>query len=950
MRNLIRAFAGFGVQSAQWLLCFFVCALGLSLGGRPLWPAVPLGLLAGAALSALFPRADGAAGGAPESAPENPDVAAALRPAGSSSPPLCFILARPADADPLFPAGAAARDVPLPFAWRRRDDADWREFLARLPAVIAGFSGKNFAGGIVVRLAADWLAAEDETAILKKARLLGARIADLRRAADAPLPVFLLVDGVDRLYGWRTAASLLPEELRAEPLGRFRRARGGSVDALVDALTADAARLAFAAGAAGADASASPAHLQAPAEFNRAANRLRFFAKRLAGGNGDADSAPQGIFFLSSIPGLPALPPLAAAPSFVPAEEEPCAAGSLFQDELLARVLPRAFRRGADEADARARRRRSVAFHTAAAALAAASVLIGGLLTSSFARTRGILLSAAGAAAHPETRGRLGDYLRLAEETAGRSGGSALPRLGMDEDESLAAELKRRFADGYFDLKTVPGMEHLQNAALDAVRSGDPRALGNALLMLVLVRDGLDGATGRPTLSDGTRDALTDAALALGLTDAEEMRQLRAFLDWAGERDWMPAAREALLRFERHIAASDPRGSWLPRWAEAAVVSTGIGDEPPPLPENLSPAWSRRAHAIADALAAGVNDNGAPAWRAGAMDDYRRRALAAWADAADRLWDGMPENIPDAEIPGRLRLAASGRDPAALFAERAREELLPMFGGGSGSGGGAAAAIAAWPALSSAAVDRYVRHLRAREDALRLDGVWLRTVYTPARLTPGGGEARRERLARAGGLLETFLTGPADGRWTWQNGRVENARTDGVPFSFSREFLDFCNATLELGRLPAVEKLPLALAVDSAGVSGRRVLERPVAVHFRLGSAKDGQTIRYRNYPVSGKWEWTPGVEEAELRVEFPSGAAVTAFSGREEVRRFLTLFGEGACVLEPESFGAEGLFLRRLGVEEIRIGASLDGLAEVLPRLSLPAPPALPRSILEAR
>ncbi len=850
-------------------------------------------------------------------------------------PPLCLTIARPADALPLFPDSGNRkniRNVDAPFAWRRRDDAAWQEFL-RAPLAC---------DGVLVQLSAAWFAEADDDALRKKARLLGSRLADLRRAADARVPVFLLIDGIDRLYGWRTLAGMLPRERLARPLGGFC---GGSVDRLLDSVADEAARLVCAAVLpGGASRFVSPARLQAAPELLRVVNRLRVFTKRLAGEGGFGGGAPEGMFFCSSLPGLPGVPPFAVAPSFVPAGEEETAAGSLFLEDFVERILPSALRRRADRTggtEGHARRRRGVLFH-AAAAVALASLLLCGMLTSSFAQARGVLLSAAGAAAHPRHPDDLAAYLRLAETAEGKSAGRLLPRFGMVEDAVLADELKARFTEGYFDLKTVPGIDRLQNAALDAVRTGSPQALGNALLMLVLVVDRLDAALGRQTMPEDRRMLLTDAGIALALTDEEEMRQLGAFFRWAGARDWMPEVRDGLARFVRHILRADALGSWMPAWAGAVLRSVDGGAEE----ENTDEPgveWSWRAQAVADELAAATEHAaaseltppaGLPKFRDAVRGEYRRRALAAWTGAAAALWNAVPRGIPDAEIPGRLREAAAGRDPALRFAARAGENLFPLFdplfdenGGGAlppeirwlrarldaaeqnaaladafgmtGAGFGTdaeaerlareeterlaeAAGAAVWPSLAPAAVEKYVRHLRAREAALLLDGVWLRSVYSPVRLTPGGEDARRERLAKAGGLLETFLTGPADGCWAWENDRLENARKGGVAFSFSREFLDFCNTMLALGRLPAADGAVLEFRVDSVSVTGGRVLERPAAVEFRLGADEEAGVVRYRNYPVSGKWMWTPAVRGAEIRLVFPSHTAVLAFSGKE--------------------------------------------------------------------
>lgn len=1064
MGKTVRLIACFGWQAAWWLAWFLLCGVALSLAERPVWLAIPVGLAAGGLHAVLFSRRRlpaPAAGTQPRPAPlpqdeEDETVAAVLQHFDRSGENVsrlrrarktvwCAAIGRDPDAVAAFAKDvrvedAVVRHIALPFAWRRRDEARWRTLLARISAVPGE---KRVLCGVIVHLSAQWIAEGEEDALVKKARLLRRRLRDLARITGERPAVFILVDGLDRLYGWRSALGLLSKERVLQPLGGSR-GEDESIDSLIDAATAEATLLSLSSGAP--LSAAAPARLQAGPEFRRVADRLRFFARQLLAPENGGDPSPHGMFFGSTLPGLPALPPFAAAASFVPEEEPPCRQPSLFFARLFDAVIPETLWRRANAKHAKAWRRRGMLFHSAAAGIMATALVLGWLMTWSFTETRGILLSAAGETAYPEAPEQLAGYLHLAETTAARSDRLTLPRFGMAEDKQLAGELRRRFSESYFDLKTVPGIDRLQNAALAAVRSGDAKELGNALVMLVLTGDGIASALGQPRLSDEQRAFLGAVAVSLDLTSQDEMRQLRKFFDWAGQRDWMPKTRDALLRFERHIVDSDRLGEWLPRWVDSVPLLEDAPVEGVAGENVVPPAWTWRGYAVARELAAAVTpaeeDSGAeaaPPWRSAALEEYRKNALAAWRGVAAALWDGFPNAVPDAEIPARLRLVAEGDDPAFRIIHRAGENLLPMFASRDEPSASAPpeilwlrlrlamaspssqpnpdtdtetgvrlfaairqaladsaadrsfdplaahfrawetrketlndprnpiaeasrlareltaflndrAGASVWPTLSPLAVDTYTRHLLSRQAAFALGDIWLRTVYTPCQLTPGGPDSQRDRLAKAGGLLEQFLTGPADGFWTWRGDSIDNARWNGVAFTFSRDFLAFCNAALADSRLPALNELPLTLDVSSVNVSGPKVVERPVAVEFRLGTEKTGTTIRYRNYPVSGDWLWTPAVDEAEIKLVFPSHTAAMTFTGQDELKKFYTLFGEGSCFLTPESFGPSAPILRRLGLAEITITATLTNLPQLIPYLSRPRQAPLPRNIISER
>lgn len=319
------------------------------------------------------------------------------------------------------------------------------------------------------------------------------------------------------------------------------------------------------------------------------------------------------------------------------------------------------------------------------------------LLTCSFLESRNILVSAAGRTRPPETAESLEPYLDLATRIRRRNTGWQLPRFGMNEAKRLEEELGRRYTERYFDLKTIPGVERVQDDALAAGRSHDPAVIGGALLHLALIRDGIS-RTAAPSRRDGEGGRLLRViADSLRLTTPEEMRQLDAYLAWAGGQDWMPDTRAALADFEKHVLDNANGGdlSWFPDWiaslpgletVDTSCVWSAGHPSGPAANAIISPAWTRDGYLIArlffNTLQYG-RDNEKP-WREkrdGILARYRNAALDRWQEAAAEVWSGFRDRIADGDLKRLGREISRREDPASRFIALAREHLLPMYEG-----------------------------------------------------------------------------------------------------------------------------------------------------------------------------------------------------------------------------------------------------------------------------
>ncbi|MDR1744965.1 MAG: hypothetical protein LBS30_04340, partial [Planctomycetota bacterium] len=514
-----------------------------------------------------------------------------------------------------------------------------------------------------------------------------------------------VLDNIDRLYGLRSLASRLDPEKLSASLGDIRDQSKERSPAFFRRVLAEAAALLESRGGGAPQSPHDAASLLAPMELARLEAPLTRFCRQifLKGNSGGKDARSgkmpwiRGLFLAASAPGGGATPPvLTRLSAFAPAHE-PFPVQPWFLRDLFRVAVP------ADAEEARlASGGASCRFAhrlfpaQAAAALAAALVLCL-LVTWSFLENRGVLLSARGRAAAPGDADSLEQYRELASGVRRAADEWPLPRFGMTESEDLAAELQTRYADSYFDLKIVPGVEHIQDAALAAVENGDPAEIGNALLLLAVAREGIVRNLGA---GDGKTNSLRALASSLRLISPEDARQMEAYFAWAGKRDWMPETAWKLAEFEKYIVdnAMDGDLGWLPEWVGTLpglrAVDTSRVWSVPLADDSLSrvgPAWTREGYSIAKGLleAVACDEANADAWRAKREEFlavYRAQALERWRVAAAVLWSKFRRRVSDGEVHALLLQAARGDDPASRFGALLRHHLLPMFEDDSAGG------------------------------------------------------------------------------------------------------------------------------------------------------------------------------------------------------------------------------------------------------------------------
>ncbi|MCD8141607.1 MAG: hypothetical protein LUE17_17880 [Planctomycetaceae bacterium] len=618
----VRWFFASSVVVCGWILLFAACRLAAWALGRPAWWTIPLALVVGVGWIAcgMFReslrdrRAE-----ALEKTPADPRQTARMRQAwargrslrrngllaGPTPWYLCLEHSPTTSGGLLDNMDAADRhcDEGGEFAWRRGphalwldypdawdgDDSRWDAFVRLLKTRDASLTG------IALVLEADHLLLDDPAAVRECTRPLRRRLDRLCDGRRGVIPVYVVLNRLDCLYGMRSLVAGLDSTRLTRPLGAVRRDRESPEELARRVIDQGEDEL-------GALPPPCEAAVLAPAELARLREPLAHWCSHLFVGD---LTMLRGVYLASSAPGGGTIPPrMVAYPTFRELREDPPLGGSWFLRTLLREGIP-----GDARPACRAAGVRRPGLSGTLAGLVAGSLVLCTLLTWSFWENRSILLSARDRAAPPTSADALEPFLDLAVHTRLRAAGWRLPRFGMREAERLADELTARFTESYFDLKTVPGIDHVQEAALAAGESSDPREIGNALLLLAATREGISHTLDRPGNPGENRLFLHALIDALRLAGPGDMRQLQTYFDWAEKQEWMPETRDALVAFEKYIIDTACGGdlSWLPVWIESLPGLAGVDVArvwSPTLapPYRICGAWTAEGYRIAEGL------------------------------------------------------------------------------------------------------------------------------------------------------------------------------------------------------------------------------------------------------------------------------------------------------------------------------------------------------------
>ncbi len=591
----------------------------------------------------------------------------------------------------------------LEFNWRFAHNAVWIDYSHRNDACdqerwrlfckeLATAPNSRLAGVAVTVRAADLLGerCREHAAGLRR------RLDLLIRGVGVRLPIYLLVDGIEALYGMRSALSVLPESVVDQPCGGFRLDEktppGRFAESVVERATADlqaavacsqlspASDYAF-------SASAEPAAIrQAPEELARLGQPLGRFCHDTFGYSPYHYSPLlRGIFLGSSGPDGTALPPLLASqPHFQPAIE-PAPRPGWFYRVLLDSFL------AADPAPKppvrQLRHAHALSTHAGLVGLLAGLLLVSWLFTGTFLRSRSLLLSVADSVAAPEAeehlRELLGDTLRV--EKAVRN--SLLPGMGLDRGGDLLAAMRRRYCEAYTRLVLDDQLRDMGRKAVFALSEENAAATGDTLLSLSGMRRGL------VQVADGTY-----AAEAAPDTVSRPNIFRECYLSWAEPDSWMLEVAEQLHYLEARVLGEAWEGDparWLPDWVDRLPGLTPVdvasvwdstmpaGQRPGAL--SIRPAWTaagyRQAVRLLDNLLADHPDESLRNKRDTVLAGYRTQALAAWREAARRLWPKEHDAIRDADVLPLLQRLAAGDGPAVRLASLLNLHLAPMFEG-----------------------------------------------------------------------------------------------------------------------------------------------------------------------------------------------------------------------------------------------------------------------------
>ncbi len=252
----------------------------------------------------------------------------------------------------------------------------------------------------------------------------------------------------------------------------------------------------------------------------------------------------------------------------------------------------------------------------------------------------------------------------------------------------------------------------------------------------------------------------------------------------------------------------------------------------------------------------------------------------------------------------------------------------------------------AWHNLAPKATYNFVRYLATRRAAGYLDYLWLEKVFNPSLMAAGGEDEKTALLFGQGGAVDTFMGATAQGLWRWEKGALANADWEGIPFRFSKDFLDYCGAMVQRGQVKRPEKIALGFRVDAVSVNPD-ARERPQTVLFNMTEGGEDQRLSYRNYFVSTTFEWKMDKSAtAGIRFEFPSLTLSKNYSGDKGFGELIRALDKGPLTLTPADFPGDAEAMRRLGIKTISLRVSLQNQKPLL-RFMYEKLPTLPASIV---
>ncbi len=719
--NPTHALGNLALGTIQWSATFALSHLAVRQLGLPDSRSLPLALAAGTAWITFQGLRKPGQNSAPRGKEKKTRSGPNRRHNRFSPPrqPFLLTLADPDSALPPPDTGGAV-GLSLPYSpdpamnERWNGEENWRRLLDWL----AGKQTADLLLGLVVVLDSGRLLQASASTLLRDAGVLKEKLTGLNRVLGKSPPVYLLADNLDLLYGLRSLTSVLSPSRLAAPLGawfnpdRDRNPAAAAKTAHAKAL--ESLRQAAAVTPHSPPASTLAALLQAPDEFKRLEAPLTRFAAELFGNGGeprnrshrksfldeeeedtqrdDANAAPPrfgGLFFTASGPGAVTLPPqLGELAGILEATEPAPGSDPWFTQALFSRDLVADAKRQSSAAKPKSARRTSAAGAGGLAWFTAAGLVFCLVLGCLFLKDRQQLLTLSENARAPESAEELGDYLNLARKAREHAGSFLAARFGLGQTRELAEVIQRRYVESYYDLKTIPAIASLQESVLAAADHTDPAVIGNTLLMLIILRDGIMGGDNAADPGD-ISTPLHAIAEAKGLLNRDDLRQLFAFSAWSGDRAWLVDANSAIQQLLERLVHSANRGdpAWLGEWLGGIpglreVQLDKLLDSPRPKdanPVTVPAAYSQDGYRVAAAIMDKLGAAAGEEIRRQYLRRYRDIALEAWRLAAAELLQGGRESIADPDLRERIRQAVRQDDPAARFAALASRHLLPMF-------------------------------------------------------------------------------------------------------------------------------------------------------------------------------------------------------------------------------------------------------------------------------
>ena len=222
--------------------------------------------------------------------------------------------------------------------------------------------------------------------------------------------------------------------------------------------------------------------------------------------------------------------------------------------------------------------------------------------------------------------------------------------------------------------------------------------------------------------------------------------------------------------------------------------------------------------------------------------------------------------------------------------------------------------------------------------AISLQQQWNRKILLP---TKNLSEAEKVALLLGeGGALAAFLSGPAQPYLVASRKGYQPAEYLGKRFPWSKEFINFINASQQGWKKAASSDglLKVTALLHPVWAEGAQVISHPLGVDFRLVCEEDIFEAKTFNQPVIFQAQWSPELCGAlKVTINFRDFTLHKIYDQQDGFIRFVKESVKGQLRFSAEDFPDQGHLLKASGAEFIVLGIDVVKGEKILKALTAP-------------